>query len=47
MKLEQIIEGTVLLILVYLVLTNFVGFSSAANSVSSLYTSSVRTLQGR
>lgn len=47
MKIEQIIEGTVLLILVYLVVTNFVGFSSAANAVANVYTSGVRTLQGR
>lgn len=47
MKLEQIIEGTVLLILVYLVVTNAYGFSSAVNALFRGYTSSIVALQGR
>lgn len=46
-KVGQILEISFVLILVYLVVTNFVGFSSATNAVGNLYTSGVRTLQGR
>lgn len=46
-KPTGIIESTFVLIVVYLVLANAFGFSSAMSSIGDLYTSSVRTLQGR
>lgn len=43
----RIIEGTVTLIVVYLVLNNAAGFSSAASTVAQGYVGSVKVLQGR
>lgn len=43
----RILEGTATLVLVYLVLTNASGFSSAASAAGSVYTNAVKTLQGR
>ena len=43
----RIIEGTVTLIVVYLVLQNAQGFSSAAQAVAQGYVGSVKVLQGR
>lgn len=43
----RILEISFILIFVYLVVTNFVGFSSATSAVGNLYTGSVRALQGR
>ena len=43
----KVLEITFILVLMYLVLTNGSGFSSAVASVGSGYTSAVRTLQGR
>lgn len=42
-----IIEATVTLILVYLVLANPQGFSSAAGAGGAAYVGAVRALQGR
>jgi hypothetical protein len=44
---ERWIEITFVLIVLYLVLTNSDGFSSAVRSLGSVYTQSVRALQGR
>lgn len=46
-NVSRILEISFVLILVYLVVTNFVGFGAATSAVGGLYTSSVRTLQGR
>lgn len=45
--IDRILEITLTLVLVYLVLSRAEGFSTALGSVGSVYTSSVRTLQGR
>lgn len=45
--LGKYLEGAVVLIAVYLVVTNFVGFSSAVNSVGGVFNQSFKTLQGR
>jgi hypothetical protein len=47
MKIEQIIELTGTLIILYLVLTNASGFSKIVTSVTGGYTASVKALQGR
>jgi hypothetical protein len=47
MKLESIIEGTVLLILVYIVASNPNAFGSVIRSTGSVYVNSVKALQGR
>lgn len=47
LKIEQILEITFTLIVLYLVLANASGFSSVVNSIGGLYVSSVKTLQGR
>lgn len=47
LKPSGIIESTFVLILVFLVVSNAFGFSQAMQSIGDLYTSSVRTLQGR
>ena len=44
---QRIIEGTFTAVLVFLVLSNAGSFSIATNGISNLYTSSVKTLQGR
>jgi hypothetical protein len=44
---SRILEISFTLILVYLVLANAYGFSSAVESVGSVYVSSVKALQGR
>lgn len=43
----NIIEATVVLVLAYLILSNAFGFSEAIRAVGGVYTSAVRTLQGR
>jgi len=43
----RIIEGTITLILAYLVIANADKFSTAASAVGSVYTDAVRALQGR
>lgn len=43
----KILEITFTLILVYLVLQNAYGFSSAVGSIGSVYIGSVKALQGR
>lgn len=43
----RIIEGTITLVVTYLVLTNAQGFSAAAQSVANGYIGSVKALQGR
>lgn len=42
-----IIEGTILLIILFLVLTHSGEFSTIASSIGSQYTGAVSTLQGR
>ncbi len=44
---RNLFEITFILIIVYLVLTNASGFASAIRSLGSVYTSSVKALQGR
>jgi hypothetical protein len=46
-QLSRWIEVTFVLVLVYLVLTNYKGFASAVSSLGSVYSSSVKVLQGR
>lgn len=46
-KVTNIIEGTFLLVLVFLVLTNAAGFNTVASAIGSVYTSAVRALQAR
>ena len=43
----RILEITFILILVYLVLSRALGFSSAVSSIGKVYVSSVKALQGR
>ena len=47
MSVNRVIEVTFTLILAYLVLSNARGFSNVIRSVGSVYTGSVRALQGR
>lgn len=42
-----IIEGTITLVLVYLVLSNANSFNTVATSIGGVYTSAVKTLQAR
>lgn len=44
---ERWLEITFVLIVLYLVLTNSSGFSSGVRAIGSVYTQSVRALQGR
>lgn len=43
----RVLEGTATLVLVYLILTNAQGFSTAAQAAGGVYTGAVKTLQGR
>ena len=43
----RIIEGTITLILGYLILSNAAGFSTAVRAAGSVYKDSVMALQGR
>ena len=43
----RVIEGTITLVITYLVLTNAQGFSSAAQAIANGYVGSVKALQGR
>lgn len=43
----QIVEGTILLIAVFLVLGNASGFMLVASAIGQTYVAAVRTLQGR
>jgi hypothetical protein len=43
----KVLEITFILVLMYLVLTNGSAFSQVVGSIGNVYTSSVRTLQGR
>jgi len=43
----RIVEGTITLILAYLVIANADKFSTAATAVGSVYTDAVKALQGR
>jgi len=47
MSINRIIEGTITLILVFLVLTNAQGFDTVASAIGNVYSNAVRTLQGR
>jgi hypothetical protein len=47
MNLNRIIEGTITLVLVFLVLTNANGFDTVASAIGNLYSGAVKTLQGR
>ena len=42
----RIIEITVVLVLVFLVVTNARGFNTAASAISGVYTGAVKALQG-
>ena len=44
---KSVIEGTILLIILYLVLANGKSFSSILQSGGSVYVAGVKTLQGR
>lgn len=46
-SVTQILEITFTLILLYLVLSNASAFSSITTSIGNVYTSAVKTLQGR
>lgn len=43
----KIISGTAVLVGIYLILTNAKGTTSIINSLGGVYTSSVKSLQGR
>lgn len=43
---SQVLEGTILIIVLGLILANSAAFSAAVQAVGNLYTSSVRTLAG-
>jgi hypothetical protein len=43
----KIIEGTITLVLAYLVIANADKFSTAAQAVGTVYTDAVKALQGR
>lgn len=43
----QVLEGTFLLIMMYLVLSRADAFSTAINAIGSVYQGSVRVLQAR
>ncbi len=45
--LQKYLEAAALLILIYLVVTNFVGFSSALGAISSANVGAIKALQGR
>lgn len=47
MSINRIIEGTITLILVFLVLTNAQGFDTVASAIGNVYSNAVKTLQGR
>lgn len=47
MSVNRIIEGTITLVLVFLVLTNAQGFDTVASAIGGVYSNAVRTLQGR
>lgn len=44
---SKILEITFVLVLVFLVITNANGFSSAVRAIGGVYSSAVKTLQGR
>lgn len=43
----RVIEGTITLIIIYLLVTNADGFSNIIKNVGSVYGASVKALQGR
>jgi len=43
----KIVEGTIVLILMFLVLTNAQGFATVSSSVGTTYVNAVKALQGR
>ncbi len=45
--LGKVIEGTIVLIILFLVLSNSKGFSDVTKSIGGVYISGVKTLQGR
>ncbi len=44
---NKVIEGTITLIIIYLLVTNADGFSNIISNVGSVYGASVKALQGR
>lgn len=44
---RQVIEGTILLIIIFLVLSNGKSFTSVVGALSAAYGNSVKVLQGR
>jgi len=47
LKTSNIIEGTVILIAIYLVVSNAFGFSRVVSALAEAYTGAVVALQGR
>lgn len=47
MQVSRIIEVSFLLVLVYLVLSNGSSFGQVVSSIGSVYSGSIKTLQGR
>jgi hypothetical protein len=45
--ISKILSGTAILVGMYLIITNAKSTTSIVNSLGSVYTSSVKTLQGR
>lgn len=45
--IEKILEGTFVAILIYLVVTNAIGFSSIVGTTGNVYVNSIKALQGR
>jgi len=45
--IRNLLELTFTLILVYLIVTNASGFANSVRSLGSVYTSSIKALQGR
>jgi hypothetical protein len=43
----KIIEGTIVLILAFLIITNGTAFGTAIGAVGTVYTDAVKALQGR
>lgn len=43
----KVIEGTVVLVMAYLVFVNATGFATAAKAAGSVYVNAVQALQGR
>jgi hypothetical protein len=47
LKLDKVLEITFTLIMLYLILVNYKGFSNVVSSLGGAYTGAVKALQGR